>query len=288
MVLLWVILGHCLAFSQGLLLFHPELLTLPSIPPELVSTEMASALDNLRKAAVPISLGSSVAIGISEGIAGAVGGLASRRTADVIGDRKIDNVISKVTSTSAFFGTRGLLRGISVALGLPRAISIPLIAIVASVISEATKAAQRHSSTGKEEDLPLTERLDPAEIVGDVTKWLVYDALDDNHFVFHPTNAVEDFLTSALYGAVASVLAATFRDAVFVFEDKMPEESRLPRKMVKSYTQSALEGAALFGCYQMMVLVLERIAPESMSAKFIFNQLLEVLEKDIGPITPDD
>jgi hypothetical protein len=236
---------------------------------------------------VPVSLGSSLAIGISEGIAGAVGGLASRRAADAIGDSKVDSVLTKVSATGAFFGSRGVIIGFSRALGLPRPLAVPLASLLASLISELTKAAGRsHASQNStiDSNKNFLSDLDPGEIVGDIAKWLVYDALDDGGLSFIPScgspeSPVSLLAASSGYGAISALASALIRDIILRLEGRLSTKP-LPARSYK-YFQAGLEGAVLFGCYKASVLALQAVAPDSLNTKFIFDQIIEELEEDI-------
>eukprot|EP01031_Cornospumella_fuschlensis_P024225 gene24225-29295_t len=248
------------------------------------AVDVANAIDNLRRAAVPVSLGSSVAIGISEGVAGAIGALASRKTADAIGDKKLDSLLTKITATGAFFGSRGIIIAASRILGLPRPLSLPVASVVASIISESTKAAGRYSQPlepGQKAE-PFSERLDAGEIIGDITKWLVFDFLDDRRLLFQNVDQdLDHIIASATYGALSALAGALTRDLVLGLEKHLPASKSKPDVFIKSYYQSALEGAVLFGCYQSIVSALQFVAPQSLGIKFIFNNLLEDLEESL-------
>jgi hypothetical protein len=87
--------------------------------PEFISTsriladQAALAIDALRQASVPMTLDTALSIGISEIFAGVAAGALTRRTADLLGDKKKDTFRTKVSTTGAFFGARGLARGLA-------------------------------------------------------------------------------------------------------------------------------------------------------------------------------
>lgn len=78
-----------------------------------ITDQTVSAIDALRQASVPMTLDSALSIGISEVFAGATAGAITRRTADLLGDKKKDTFRTKVSTTGAFFGARGLARGLA-------------------------------------------------------------------------------------------------------------------------------------------------------------------------------
>ena len=87
------------------------------ISPDVISSanffadQTALAIDLLRQASVPMTVNTALSIGISEIFAGATAGAITRRTADLLGDKKKDTFRTKVSTTGAFFGARGLARG---------------------------------------------------------------------------------------------------------------------------------------------------------------------------------
>jgi hypothetical protein len=152
------------------------------------------------------------------------------------------------------------------------------------VISESAKAIGRSklSPEQRKSQEPFTEQLDPGEIVGDVVKWLSFDALDDGKVIFKGVNNdLESVLASSSYGAISAFAGSISRDIVLALERRMPAGRGKAGGMLKSYSQSAVEGAVLFGCYQVIVLILQMIFPESLSMKFVFNNIIEELEGTI-------
>ena len=75
--------------------------------------QTALAIDALRQASVPMTVNTALSIGISEIFAGVTAGAITRRTADLLGDKKKDTFRTKVSTTGAFFGARGLARGLA-------------------------------------------------------------------------------------------------------------------------------------------------------------------------------
>lgn len=284
MVVLWLVCLVVCAELAGSFFIAPDMINLHT-----EAVDVANAIDNLRRAVVPVSLGSSVAIGISEGVAGAIGAVASRKAADAIGDKKVDSILTKITATGAFFGSRGVIIAASRILGLPRPLALPVASVVASIISESTKAAGRYAQPlepGQKPE-PFLDRLDAGEVIGDITKWLLFDYLDDRHVLFQNVDRDLDHIAaSATYGAISALAGALTRDLVLSLEKHLPASKSKPDVFIKSYYQSALEGAVLFGCYQSIVSALQQVAPESMRIKFVFNNLLEDLEGTLESIEP--
>lgn len=88
-----------------------------SMYPDFISTsrifadQAVLAMDALRQASVPMTLNTALSIGISEIVAGVAAGALTRRTAELLGDKKKDTFRTKISTTGAFFGARGLARG---------------------------------------------------------------------------------------------------------------------------------------------------------------------------------
>ena len=55
------------------------------------------------------------------------------------------------------------------------------------------------------------------------------------------------------------------------------------KPVVPKYASSAIEGGVLFASYQVMTKIVAMIVPESFNVKFVFNQVLENIEREIDP-----
>lgn len=151
---------------------------------EIFRENVVTSLDFIRDAYVPRSLDTAIAYGLSEGVSGSISGLISRGATNVIGIKKIDSLKTKVTTTGAFFGTRGLIRVFGRVLGLPGPLIIVLASLFASIISEITKANGRNADNADKiihNEFMNQQTLDYPEILGDIAKWLVYDILYTTH-----------------------------------------------------------------------------------------------------------
>ena len=112
--------------------------------------------EEIRDAALPDSGDQLFGVVVGEATAGFISGLASRFVAKILNDEKRDGEISKGISTSAFFGTRGFIRGVAQLAGIPRPIARILASIGATAFSESAKVAARAKIAAKEtEDLDL-------------------------------------------------------------------------------------------------------------------------------------
>lgn len=97
------------AFVVADMSYFPDIM----ITTRAIADQTALAIDALRQASVPMTLDSALSIGISEVFAGVTAGAITRRTADLLGDKKKDTFRTKVSTTGAFFGARGLARGLA-------------------------------------------------------------------------------------------------------------------------------------------------------------------------------
>jgi hypothetical protein len=61
------------------------------------------------------------------------------------------------------------------------------------------------------------------------------------------------------------------------------EKFSVLKPVVPKYASSAIEGGVLFASYQVMTKIVAMIVPESFNVKFVFNQVLENIEREIDP-----
>lgn len=55
------------------------------------------------------------------------------------------------------------------------------------------------------------------------------------------------------------------------------------KPVLPKYASSAIEGGVLFASYQVMTKIVAMIVPENFNVKFVFNQVLENIEREIDP-----
>jgi hypothetical protein len=270
----------CLLFvaSHSFVIISPDVLM-------MAAQQVVNSIDVLKRAAVPSDYETAIAIGISEAFAGAIGGIVSRRTAEAIGDKKKDTIITKISATSAFFGTRGLTQGFCKILGVPAPLSKVIASIIASVVSEGTKAAgrssQHHQQQGQQKQV---EKLDVSEISGDITKWIAYDFLTDQNTIV-VTQFLNPQISSIVFGSMAACIGLSVKEIYLIKKNKLnfsllKNDNKEDSWRLK-YTQASLEGGTLFGSYSMINNLLRNIVPEDLNEKFVFNQIVETIEKTI-------
>ena len=258
----------------------------------------------IKNAYLVADVNTAVAVGASDAVAGIVGGLASRGAAAVLGDIKTDSLQTKLQTTSAFFGTRGLVRGLALVLGVPRPVAILSSAIFAAIVAEEAKAAGREADNSMK-DLKDKETLDGPEIIGDVSKWLIYDLLlnycSDS---LHPGVMLETGLSLGCGGVAAcsSLFLAEIlvslqyqqykkctkkwnRRPDHMHRHTSPQAKEVPRKApeppstrsIQPYWQATLEGSVLFASYDILGRLLGSVNPAGSSIRFAFYDWLDSL-----------
>jgi len=117
---------------------------------KIITNDAVLVAEEIRDAALPDSGDQLFGVVIGEATAGFISGIASRFVAKILKDEKRDGEISKGISTSAFFGTRGFIRGVAQLAGIPRPIARILASIGATAFSESAKVAARANEAAKE------------------------------------------------------------------------------------------------------------------------------------------
>lgn len=279
-----------------------SLLVTPESIEGIIVEDLVKGLDLVRMAYVPENTDSAFAIGISEAVAGGIGGLISRGVANVVGDKKVDSVETKVTSTSAYFGVRSVTRGFARLVGLPAPIALVLASLTGSIALETTKASFRSRSEEKKASLDKMKLQNPKtrddeglvknmmsvislrEIAGDVTKWIVFDL-----FVQAMPIAAVGVEKNLLYFALGSVAALTGNfvklvlpsNRVSVWDQAVGGLLKPDKSVFVSYSQAALEGGVLFMTYSFALYEAQELIPNQFNMDFFFNSLLTGAEKSI-------
>jgi len=275
----------------------------------VVDSDFVKLLDELRLASVPQTPDNALAIGVAEAVAGGAGGLVSRGVAGILGDKKVDNLQTKVSSTSAFFGVRGLVRGLGRVVGLPRPLSLVLSSLLASAFSEFTKNELRKlrinemaaagAPPGKlgNESVHKTEEKEEvisfSEVAGDISKWLVFDLSVE---YLPPQLAIaQGIQKNAIYfsvGAVSGISGLSVRDFFQHAKSKFGRENNKAanssdddkkKTAIVKYATAAIEGGVLFGMYACFFWIVSKTIPEQFGRQqFFFNQLVEKVEAAIA------
>jgi hypothetical protein len=248
------------------------------VTPKLVKQEVSIIVDNLRKAAVPSNIDGFIAMSAADAIAGAVGALLSRKVADIVGDKKRDTTLTKVLTTGSFFGTRGIARAGFQLLGFPRPIAIFFSSIFASLISEEAKFLSRKNAessnlanSSSRTLNNISETLSFREISSDISKWLIYDGLIESSII----SETGDFRYFA-FGSISAIFAFFVKESPFQLT-KVKGDKDYGSKIAKS----ALEGGVLFLFYAEFLEVLEKVVPDELNRRFLFNSVIEDLEADL-------
>ena len=155
---------------------------------------ICQASEELANAYLTQDVDGLLAAGITEAVAGSIGGLASRSVAQALGNEKRDQPLLKAASSGAFFGVRGITRTLAKLSGLPRPLQILIGSLLGSVGSLLVKFFGRylydqrvHGTLSWAGWVPdekfehsvdgIGEVLDVPEVASDVMKWLAYDLL---------------------------------------------------------------------------------------------------------------
>ena len=150
-------------------------LVIPSV--DLISSDIVGIMNEFRQSYLPRNLDSAAAVAVADTVAGAIGAIGSRKTAVAIGNKKKDSLKTKITTTSAFFGTRGLIGVSGLLLGMPRPITVLCAAVLGTLVAELAKSSGRNADNLLRRIEAEKQTLDAPEIAGDVLKWLSYDLL---------------------------------------------------------------------------------------------------------------
>ena len=249
----------------------------------VLSKDVAIALDALRQAAVPMSVNTAISITISDFVAGVVGGAVSRGTANLLGDKKKDSLQTKVGSTGAFFGTRAAVRGIARIIGLPRPLALLCSSVVASVVSEAAKGIGRAKTDEEDPTCPTEEQgLKGSEISGDISKWLIFDLLEEKAKEIYPIDEYfnELLVVTFAVGFVAGIGGLGVKQAIEnrastnELDKDNPakaglfDESNLPKLLA-----TGIEGGVLFASFQLVLKIVGMVVPKGMIMSYLIDEL---------------
>lgn len=246
------------------------------------------AFDIVRVATVPQNIDTAIAVGLAEAVAGAFGAVLSRGVANVVGDIKVDSFRTKITSTSAYFGTRSVIRTVLRLLGFPRPIALILASVAGSYASESTKASGRMqgmdgAATDNQKLKTFGNMISLSELSGDVTKWVLFDLVSE----LLPASyvGVEKNLAYFALGGVSAVGGNVVKELPL---EAYGEDSAV-RKINKkpplvSYSQAFVEGGVLFLTYGVFLYATMTLVPSDFNRAFFFSSILEEGEKDVQSI----
>lgn len=284
-----IIQRHSMVLSTSLFPFSiPHNIVEESLPEE-VFEYANSMVDILKEATLPESWADVLAIGVSEGVAGLVGGLASVVIENIIGDKRKDSAVLEDTITGVYFGARGVFRGLAQVAGLPQPVAIFFADIAGSIASEGAKAIGRDRANRELDGLSgdeigsfqassttSTENLEPSqqpfalvplqEILFDVVKWVAYDLLVTDY-------QEVPVLIAARSGCFAGIIAVVFVEFLRLFwreeSAKSINEVDLPTRLYRA----GIEGAVLFAVYEASLVYCNFVFPKPIA---------DFLEQDWG------
>ncbi len=264
---------------------------------EVVADEALNLFDILRQATTTKDTNTAIALAISDFVSGYSSGLVSRASASLLGDTKKDKSVTKASSTAAFFGIRGLIRGAGLTLGIPRPIVLVLASALASIASERTKIDSRERENrsskdkgGDEEDEESEKLLSKPELTGDISKWITFDTLLESL----PTEMIDSGLRkNLLYFAIGS-----FSSTVGLGVNKFTAAQERPRvkkgvrtkdtEQVKEelikICSSSFEGGVLFFSYSYLSYLIAQVLPSDLKNELLFSKYLDSVESGLQDI----
>jgi hypothetical protein len=284
------------------------LLDLPHISTSDALNQARGAFDVLRDASMPKNGDAAIACGVSEAVSGAIGAVFSRSAANALNDAKQDSQQTKVSTTAAFFGVRGLVRASTQILGIPRPLGLVISSILASAASEATKLSARESAMSQDEkekkeidDESIANELSGSEIVGDLTKWLCFDTILEA--LPTPIASVQGVQRNALYfsvGSLSSTIGSALRvnidhysgeDTKYTDDDDDDDvadasnarthygrKNSAWRKTWMKVPKASIEGGVLFLVYAFSIDLVDKLLPAGIREELVFAKFLDSLE----------
>ena len=155
------------AFGHVLTNLHmPSVLSIDALAPtltpairegeRLIVDDVGGAYETLKMAMVPAKFGNAAAGILAESAAGAIGGLISRGTANVLGDKKYDSLGTKMSSTGIYFGARQVaVTCLNRIIGVPRPLALLLAALLSSLIKIERRATEAAAIEQRQYDATL-------------------------------------------------------------------------------------------------------------------------------------
>lgn len=241
--------------------------------------QVKGAFDVVRDAYMPKSGEGAIACGISEAISGSVGAFLSRRTASALKDQKKDDDSTKVTSTAAYFGIRGLIRGSARILGIPRPLVLVTASLVASAAAESTKLRDRRYKveTGGEE---VEDELSASELAGDIAKWICFDLTLESlpPEIAKTQNLFERYPLYFGVGSFSGSVGAAIRENIDHYSSERKTGQKAWVKTWEKVPKASVENGVLFLFYAITLNVLDQLLPEVLREELIFARFVDKLE----------
>ena len=204
---------------------------------DIVINDAEEVYEALISASMSGDLNSLIASTAAQGLAGVIAAGASRTTANILQDKKKDNIVTKLSTTGIFFSSRAFFRTILKLCGVPRPLSLLFGSLLGSYLAELAKVISRdqytiHDTTHNTNYTytnttitayntittirDLSNLFSPnstsrnvislTEVYADVAKWLVYDELEE----YIPLTS-SDFPIQAIsyfiFGSIATIIS---------------------------------------------------------------------------------
>lgn len=288
----FVINFFCVNLIDSFVLGFLPIVLVPDIDLSTVSNDLVSTFDALKDATTLPDFDTSLAYSVADLFSGAIGAVASREAANKLGDQKKDTLLTKVKTTSVYFGARTVIRNVETLMGMPKPLVRLTTPLIASIVSEMIKASSRGGGVVLDaNDLPkredFKERLDVPEIVGDMSKWLIYDFWYDSDAALSvrfgetmlASGSVDNFLQPQVSCFLIGGAAAT---AGAMISKILHKEQCISQTSAKELAKVALEGALLFGIFQITLDLCEHFVPDNFNFPLGFTLFENVLKKLTG------
>jgi len=250
-------------------------------------------IEKLRTASVPDDINDLFALSIAETIAGVIGGISSSKMAEILQNKK-NTSFSSAVSAGAFFGTRGFVRLICKVMGFPKPLTIFIASFLGSVVSQRTKSGvlvdedsyprtsyaisqqyQEAEGLATKDNKKIVDTRDTkdkmlsGEALGEITKWLIYDALVESTEI--PETTASEYATYFWFGAVASTLSQL-----------MTDKNTFKNPNLNAIWKNSVEGGVLFLVYESIHDALIEIFPQFMGQDMLFSKWIRNFEIYLG------
>ena len=220
---------------------------------DIVINDAEEVYEALISASMSGDLNSLIASTAAQGLAGVIAAGASRTTANILQDKKKDNIVTKLSTTGIFFSSRAFFRTVLKLCGVPRPLSLLFGSLLGSYLAELAKVISRDQYTIQDTTYntytntttsttyntiaairDLSNLFSPnstsrnvislTEVYADVAKWLVYDELEE----YIPLTS-SDFPIQAIsyfiFGSIATIISYLIKSTdPEIYREKNSEE----------------------------------------------------------------
>jgi hypothetical protein len=128
----------------------------------------------------------------------------------------------------------------------------------------------------------ITETLSAREILSDVSKWLIYDLLDETVPV--TKGEIQQDLRYFVQGCVSAVIAFFIKEPIKNTNGNINRNNanenflKSNDSYIEKFWKSGLEGGVLFLSYQKFLVLVDVLIPSDYNKNFIVDSVIEELE----------